>query len=54
MPPFQNSGQKKTKDVLPELPLTVRVTYRNTLRLFDVLVLNSGEEPVQEACGEET
>jgi hypothetical protein len=37
---------------LSKFPFTVRVTHRNTLRLFDVLVLDSGEEAVEEARGE--
>ena len=36
-----------------ELPLTVWVTHRYTLRLLDVLILDGGEEAVKEACSEE-
>ena len=41
-----------TKYHLPELPLTVRITHRNTLSFFDVLVFDGVEEPVKEASGE--
>ena len=37
---------------LSEFPLTVRVTHRNTSGFFDMLILNSGEEPIQETSGE--
>ena len=56
--PNSNSGISNTITLLvvhlSELPLAVRITHRNTLHLFDVLVLDGGEEAIEEACDEMT